>query len=106
MTATRIKALLAFLLVVIGATAAGWYWWQQAQTRLPDTIAYGNGRIEAEEIQVATKYSGRVATVLVDEGDWVTAGQVLARMDTAEIEAASEKAKAEVARAQEGKSVV
>ena len=81
--------------------AGGWYWWQQQQNKLPDHIATGNGRIEAEEVHVAAKYAGRVAEVLVDEGAMVEADQMLARMDTAELEASLAKSKADVARAQE-----
>ena len=89
-----------FILVIIAASAAGAYtWWQEQKNALPDSIATGNGRIEAEDVHVATKYPGRVADVLVDEGDMVAAGQILARMDTAELEASLAKAKADIARA-------
>lgn len=84
-----------------GAAGLGWAWWQQQQDRLPDHIATGNGRIEAEEVHVAAKYAGRVAEVLVEEGIRVGAGQVLARMDTAEQEASLARARAEVARSEE-----
>ena len=40
----------------------------------------GNGRIEATEIDVATKLGGRVDSILVKEGDFVKAGQVVAKM--------------------------
>lgn len=40
----------------------------------------GNGRIEATEIDIATKYGGRVADIAVREGDFVKAGQVLVQM--------------------------
>ncbi|MGD9774210.1 MAG: HlyD family secretion protein [Diaphorobacter sp.] len=43
-------------------------------------LAGGNGRIEATEVDIATKYAGRVAEVLVQEGDFVQQGQPLARM--------------------------
>ncbi len=42
-------------------------------------IASANGRIEATEIDVAAKYAGRIKAIFVDEGDFVTAGQVLKR---------------------------
>jgi HlyD family secretion protein len=96
--------LLVAALVLAGAIAVGLggrYWWQQQQSRLPDFIAAGNGRIEAEEIHVATKNPGRVVAITVDEGDLVERGQVLARMDTAELEAALAQAEAETARARE-----
>ncbi|MEX6508413.1 HlyD family secretion protein [Jiella sp. M17.18] len=50
----------------------------------PDTIASSNGRIEAQEIDVSAKYAGRLAEVLVDEGDMVDAGAVVARLDDRE----------------------
>lgn len=46
-------------------------------------LAGGNGRIDAVEIDIAAKTAGRVREILVNEGDFVRAGQVLARMDTA-----------------------
>jgi HlyD family secretion protein len=49
---------------------------------LPAGFVASNGRIEGTEVDVATKLQGRVVAILVDEGDFVTAGQVLARMDT------------------------
>lgn len=92
----------AVVLAAIAVVAAGgWYWWEQQQSRLPDHIAVGNGRIEADEVHVATKFAGRLDAVLVDEGDLVERGQVLAQMDTAELEAAYARAEAEVARARE-----
>ena len=75
---------------------------QLAGPSLPDTIAIGNGRIEAEEIHVATVYAGRVDEVLVHEGDMVKRGDVLARMDSAEVEASLARAVAEVAYAEQG----
>jgi HlyD family secretion protein len=54
---------------------------------MPEGLAWGNGRIEATEVQIATKRPGRVREILVDEGDTVEAGQVVARMDTQDLEA-------------------
>jgi hypothetical protein len=45
-------------------------------TSMPKGIAKTNGRIEATQIDVAAKYAGRLATVTVNEGDEVTAGQM------------------------------
>jgi HlyD family secretion protein len=54
---------------------------------LPEGFAKTNGRIEATEIDVASKYAGRLASVMVDEGDEIKAGQVLARIVSPEYEA-------------------
>ena len=54
---------------------------------VPEGFAKATGRLEATEIHVATKRGGRVEEVLVDEGDGVEAGQLLARMDRDVLEA-------------------
>lgn len=50
-------------------------------------LVSGNGRIEAVEIDIAAKTAGRIKDILVREGEFVTAGQVLATMDTETLEA-------------------
>jgi HlyD family secretion protein len=70
--------------------------WQFLQPEgLPEGLASGNGRIEAVEIDIATKTAGRVEDILVNEGDFVTAGQVLARMDTDVLQAQLKQAEAQ-----------
>jgi HlyD family secretion protein len=88
-------------IVLLGAAAASVWWWFGRPAPLPEWIAVGNGRIEADEIHVATKHGGLVAEVLVREGDLVDKGQVVARMDTAELKAQHAGAEAEAARARE-----
>lgn len=60
----------------------------------------GNGRIEAVEFHVAAKTAGRLREILVHEGDFVTAGQVVARMDTRSLEAEREQAQAQFRQAE------
>jgi HlyD family secretion protein len=62
-------------------------------------ISAGNGRIEADEVDIATKFAGRVAELLVDIGDRVAPGQILARMDTADIEQSLSKSEAQIRQA-------
>lgn len=73
---------LGVLAIVAALAGAGWYGWQQyaGQPSL-EGFASGNGRIEATEMDVASKTGGRLDSVLVREGDDVNAGQVVARMD-------------------------
>ncbi|WP_339782198.1 HlyD family efflux transporter periplasmic adaptor subunit [uncultured Thalassospira sp.] len=97
-----VRAILIMLAVLIVMAGGGYYAWLQNQDDLPDYIASGNGRIEAEEIHVAARYAGRVSEVLVDEGDRVNAGDILAKMDTSELDAQLAQAMAEEARAREG----
>ena len=51
---------------------------------MPAGIAKSNGRVEATQIDVSAKYPGRLKEVTVDEGDEVTAGQVIARISSPE----------------------
>lgn len=83
--------------------AAGYVAWQRlGGTGLPAGFASGNGRIEAVEIDISAKVAGRIGDILVDEGDFVTAGQELARMDTAQLAAQLRQAEAEQRRAKIG----
>lgn len=50
-----------------------------------------SGNIELTEVQLSFKLPGRLEELLVDEGDMVQAGQVVARQDTAELERARER---------------
>ncbi len=92
---------IALALAVLGGGAgATYYWWQHSQSQLPPGIASGNGRIEADEIDIDTKFAGRIAEILADEGDMVKAGQVVARMDTQDIAASLKKSQAQMEEAQ------
>jgi len=92
------KLLLPTVLIAVGG--AGYYFWLQSQPEpLPEGIASSNGRIEAVEIDLAAKIAGRLDEVMVNEGDFVTAGQAVARMGTAVLEAQLAQAAAELERA-------
>jgi HlyD family secretion protein len=63
---------------------------------LPDGIVKSNGRIEATQVDVSSKYAGRLAEVSVEEGSSVTQGQVIARISSPEYEAQLRAAEAQV----------
>ena len=87
--------------VVLGAALAaaafGWYALRMAEPG--DTLAQGNGRLEAIEIDVATRQGGRLMQVLANEGTMVHAGDVVARMDTKPLDAQLAEAQAQIERA-------
>jgi HlyD family secretion protein len=63
--------------VLAAAAGIGWYVWKQKQAAaVPHGIAFGNGRIEATEVDVSAKQQGRVEAVLVQEGRHGEAGSV------------------------------
>jgi HlyD family secretion protein len=68
---------------------------------MPDGIVKSNGRIEATEVDVSAKYPGRLATLTVNEGDEVTAGQVVATISSPETEAQLRAAQAQVLKAKQ-----
>ncbi len=75
--------------------AGGWYLWTLMHPAGPgDGFIRGNGRLEATEIGVAAKLGGRIRDILVNEGDFVTAGQTLAHMQVQTLEAQRDEASA------------
>lgn len=88
-----IKKMALPVLILLGAGVAV-YLWMADSGGDPEGFMKGNGRIEATEIGIATKLAGRIDRILVDEGDFVEAGQVLAVMQTSTLEAELEEATA------------
>jgi HlyD family secretion protein len=66
---------------------------------LPEGIVKSNGRIEATQVDVSSKYAGRLAQVNVEEGSSVTQGQVIAKLTSPEYDAQLRAAKADVQKA-------
>lgn len=90
------------LLSILALIAVGVRQWrEEKKSELPEGLAFGNGRIEAEEVDVATKYPGRIARIHVEEGAMVKAGDILAIMDTAELDSQLAHAQALVEEARE-----
>jgi HlyD family secretion protein len=89
-------ALPLVLLLVAGAVGLR-YWLTPAH----DQAIALSGRIEADETNLGAKVGGRIAEVAVREGDRVEPGQVVARLDDAELKAQLEAAQARVAAAQQ-----
>ena len=92
---STLKNRLILLAVLAAVTAAGTYAWSTLRPQGPgEGFVSGNGRIEATEVDVAAKLGGRVQSILVKEGDFVTAGQPLAHMQIDTLEASHDEAKA------------
>lgn len=85
---------LAIAAIVIAVLAWG-VWTMTRPTGLGEGFVSGNGRIEATEIDVATKYAGRVVDIFAREGDFVKAGQVLAQMQIDVLNAQRDEARAQ-----------
>jgi len=86
--------LLAAVAILIGLV--GWGTWTLTRPNGPgEGFVSGNGRIEATEIDAATKYPGRVVDIFAQEGDFVTTGQVLAQMQIDVLNAQRDEARAQ-----------
>ena len=94
--ALSLKNKLIPIVVVAVLALAGWYAWQWFSAGSENqAFISGNGRIEATEVDVATKLAGRVGDILVEEGAFVKSGQVLATMQVQTLEAQLREAKAQ-----------
>lgn len=93
-TSIRKNLLLAAVVILISLVA--WGAWTMTRPNGPgEDFVSGNGRIEATEIDIATKYPGRVLDIFVREGDFVKAGQVLAQMQIDVLKAQLDEARAQ-----------
>ena len=86
-------------LAVTVAAGGAIYLYQHRPVGLPEGIAAGNGRLEATEVDVATKIAGRLAELGPREGDWVSAGAVLGRLEAEDVSAQLRAAQAQATQA-------
>ncbi|ELY2646107.1 secretion protein HlyD [Cronobacter sakazakii] len=87
-------ALLALVVVIIVAAIAGWRWYAARHTPL---TLYGN--VDIRTVNLSFRVSGRLASLAVDEGDAVRAGQPLGDLDPTPQQNALCQAQANVAAA-------
>jgi len=91
----RYVVIVAAVAVVIGGAAAGYMAWKRyVASALPAGIASVNGRVEATQVDISTKIPGRVVEIVPHEGDMVSPGEVVARIDTSETAAQLHQAQA------------
>ncbi len=89
------KKIIVVLVVLAAAAGLGVYFYkdyQRNQEMLHPKFYSGNGRLEASEIYISSKLSGRIEKIFVEEGSLVRKGDKLVQMQTNSLEA--EKASA------------
>ena len=89
----RLLIVLPIAAIVLGAV----YWWhvsKQPSGGDETLVLYGN--VDIREVRLAFNGSEHVGEIMVEEGDRVAAGQLLARLHTKRLQAARERARAEV----------
>ena len=93
---------LAPVVILLAVALVGFGVWQKLHnSNEVEGFANGNGRIEATEIDIATKLAGRLDEVLVDEGAFVKIGQPLARMQVQTLQAQRNEAQAKLQQAKQ-----
>jgi HlyD family secretion protein len=90
--ARRLLLWVAPTAVALAVAAGAWTWWTDRAT--PSGLLQINGRIEGDQIAVAPKAGGRIAELLVREGDEVKAGQLLAKLADEAVDARQAQAQA------------
>ena len=79
-----------FMCCVVAAVALG-----ACRETAPATGARVSGQADATEVQVAPEVGGRILELTIAEGDRVKQGDVIARLDTRDIDLALQRAQAE-----------
>ncbi len=95
MSRTRLAVVIVGLLVI----GAALWWGLAGQQRPVELRLYGN--VDLRQVELPFNGSERIAAVLVQEGDHVKQGQLLARLDTSRLLPQVAKAEADVAAQQQ-----
>lgn len=96
---SKLKLFLYILIVFIIVSGVYLIYKDMNNSQLPKEFAFGNGRLETTQVDITTKLAGRLLEINVEEGDIVQKGQILAKLDTNELEAKLKQAKAYVEQA-------
>ena len=97
------RKVIIIAIVALALAGGGAAWLILSKPALPPGFAGVNGRLEAKQVDIATKFPGRIKEVLADEGDTVDEGKVVATMDTEPLEAQLRQAEAQIREAQDNR---
>lgn len=99
-TLKKVARIVIPIIIIAGAGIAAYYYFQTYHEPEDPDLLRTSGIIEAVEVKVSTKIGGIISKLLVEEGDEVRAGQVLAGIDTVDLELQLDEAKAAVSQAE------
>jgi HlyD family secretion protein len=91
----RRRILIVALLVTAGGGGIAVWWYTHRDTTTTELLLYGN--VDLRQVQLAFNNSERIASVLVEEGDRVKEGKLLAELDVGRIKPQVAQAEAQVA---------
>jgi membrane fusion protein YbhG len=92
--------LLGALALIVVLVMLATYLWRQRGANDPSAAFSLSGNVDVHQVELAFRVSGRISAVKVQEGDKVSAGQVLAELDPVPFRTDVDSAKADLAQAQ------
>lgn len=95
------KKLIAVVLVVIAVVIIGFWAWKYNNKNQKDNVLTLYGNVDIRQVSLAFEQSGRIDKLLVQEGDKVKAGQVLAALNTNALHIQAKQAQAQLKAQQE-----
>jgi HlyD family secretion protein len=93
---SRRARIVAVVLIVLAGGAAGFFYWRSHRPAADRLVLYGN--IDIRQVDLSFDNQGRIMQMLVDEGDRVEQGQLLATLDPSRFEDAVGAAEGQLAR--------
>jgi HlyD family secretion protein len=73
------------ILLLLAAAAGGYWYWNKQQTEANQHHILVSGNLELTQVDMSFKTAGRIVELNVREGDWVKKGDVIARLDSAQL---------------------
>ncbi|MEA1227922.1 HlyD family efflux transporter periplasmic adaptor subunit [Acinetobacter sp. IRS14] len=95
------KKVIAVVLVVIAVVIIGFWAWKYNNKNQKDNVLTLYGNVDIRQVSLAFEQSGRIEKLLVQEGDKVKAGQVLAALNTNALHIQAKQAQAQLKAQQE-----
>ena len=94
------------VLILIIIAAAAWWYFGRATAQEENGPISASGTIEATQVNIASEIGGQVGEVLAQEGEAVTAGQVMIRFEDTLLQAQLAQAQAALTQAQANYNLV
>jgi HlyD family secretion protein len=94
--ANKKKLRFILVLVILGAIGGGIWFWQSKRETVSDNALLLYGNVDIRQVELAFNDSERIADLLVEEGDHIKKGQLLAKLETERFELAVARDEAQV----------
>ncbi len=95
------KKVIAIVVVIIALVIISLWVWKYNNKNQKDNDLTLDGNVDIRQVSLAFEQSGRIEKLLVQEGDKVKAGQVLATLNTNSLEIQAKQAQAQLKAQQE-----